>query len=224
MRVFRSRKKEVVLTLYKSLIRPKLEYGCVVWHPHLISDISTLESVQRTMTSRIENMERYNYWERLEILDLYSMQRRRERYICMMMFNIYSGRLHNNLNLCFHETSRYGPKCRRKTLISRNHRINTIRCSSFSDVGASLFNALPKSVKSAESVASFKSRLDKVLKTVPDQPPVPGYVRRNNNSIVDWLSNRSSSSLETTHMHTDETLLLEAVEQPGLPQPTLQRS
>ena len=131
LRVFRSREKEVVLTLYKSLIRPKLEYGCVVWHPHLISDIAHLESVQRTMTYRIENMEKYNYWERLEILDLYSMQRRRERYICMMMFNIYSGRLHNNLNLCFYNTPRHGVKCRRKTLTSRKQSINTIRCSAF---------------------------------------------------------------------------------------------
>ena len=228
MRVFRSRTKEVVLTLYKALIRPKLEYGCVVWHPHLISDIATLESVQRTMTSRIEHMERLNYWERLDKLNLFSMQRRRERYICMMMFNIYSGRLHNNLNLCFYETSRYGPKCRRKTLTARNHRINTIRCSSFSDIGASLFNALPKNVKSAETVASFKSRLDKLLKTLPDQPPVPGYVRMNNNSIVDWLSQWSSSSLDTTCSYLmnadDETLQSEVVEQPGLPQPTLQRA
>ena len=116
MRVFKSRNKEVMLTLYKSLIRPKLEYGCVVWHPHLIDDIEKLESVQRTMTSRIEDMERYNYWERLEKLGLYSMQRRRERYICLMMFNIYTGRLQNNLNLCFYETPRHGPKCRRNTL------------------------------------------------------------------------------------------------------------
>ena len=165
-------------------------------------------------------MEKYNYWERLEILDLYSMQRRRERYICMMMFNIYSGRLHNNLNLRFYNTPRHGVKCRRKTLTSRKQSINTIRCSAFADIGASLFNILPNSVKSAKTVGTFKSRLDKFLKLIPDQPPVPGYVRMNNNSIVDWMPHRSSSSLDLV-LEDDETLLLEAVEQPGLPQPTL---
>ena len=125
LRVFRSRTKEVILTLFKALIRPKLEYGCVVWHPHLISDIAELESVQRTLTSRIEHMENYNYWERLEKLDLFSMQRRRERYICIMMFKIYRDILPNNINLSFYESSRYGPKCKLKTLISRNSKINT---------------------------------------------------------------------------------------------------
>ena len=228
MRVFRSRKKEVILTLYKTLVRPKLEYGCVVWHPHLISDIAKLESVQRTMTSRIQDMQNYNYWERLEQLDLFSMQRRRERYICIMMFKFYSGILPNNLNLIFYESSRFGPKCRRKPLISRNHKINTIRCSSFSDIGASLFNALPKSVKTATTVASFKSRIDKMFKTLPDQPPVPGYMRRNDNSIVDWLLQKSGPSWRTTHIDLenadDEMILREEVEQPGLPQPALQRS
>ena len=96
LRVFRSRTKEVILTLFKALIRPKLEYGCVVWHPHLISDIAKLESVQRTLTSRIEHMENYNYWERLEKLDLFSMQRRRQRYICI---NITP----KNINLSLYE-------------------------------------------------------------------------------------------------------------------------
>ena len=169
-------------------------------------------------------MQTYNYWERLAKLDLFSMQRRRERYICIMMFKLYRCILPNNLQLKFYESSRNGPKCRRKTLISRNHKINTICCSSFSDIGASLFNSLPKSVKAATTVASFKSRLDKVLKALPDQPPVPGYIRRNDNSIVDWLVLETTSSLRTTHSYLesdDEMILLEAVEQPGLTQPTL---
>ena len=198
MRVFRSRTKEVILILYKSLVRPKLEYGCVVWHPLLITDIAKLESVQRTMTSRIQEMQRYNYWERLEKLGLFSMQRRRERYISIMMFKFYRGILPNTLELQFYGSYRYGPKCRRKPLISRNHKINTIRCSSFSDIGASLFNALPKSVKAATTVASFKSRLDNLIKTLPDQPPVPGYMRRNDNSLVDWLVEGNCSSWRNT--------------------------
>ena len=219
LRVFKSRTKEVILTIYKALIRPKLEYGCVVWHPHLIGDIAKLESIQRTLTTRIEKMEDFNYWERLEQLNLFSMQRRRERYICIMMFKIYHGFVPNNLKLSFYNSSRYGPKCRRKTLISKNHRINTIRCSSFSDIGASLFNALPTSVKLAKTVAAFKSRLDKLLRSLPDQPPVPGYSRMNDNSIVDWLKLESGSS-HSYQDDNDETALHEEVEQLQLTQPT----
>ena len=53
LRVFHSRSKEVMLVLYKALIRPKLEYGCMVFHPQQIGEISKLESVQRTFTHRI---------------------------------------------------------------------------------------------------------------------------------------------------------------------------
>ena len=45
LRVFKSRSKEVMLVLYKSLIRPKLEYGCMVFNPQQIGEISKLESV-----------------------------------------------------------------------------------------------------------------------------------------------------------------------------------
>jgi hypothetical protein len=33
--------------LYKSLVRPILEYACPVWDPHLVKDIKMVEAVQR---------------------------------------------------------------------------------------------------------------------------------------------------------------------------------
>ena len=60
LRVFKTRTKEVMLLLYKALIRPKLEYGCVVFHPHQIGDIAKLEEVQRTVTHRTEKKEKHN--------------------------------------------------------------------------------------------------------------------------------------------------------------------
>ena len=37
--VFYSRDKEVILTLYKSLIRSRLEYCCPLWHPYKLGEI-----------------------------------------------------------------------------------------------------------------------------------------------------------------------------------------
>ena len=34
-------------TAYMSLIRPALEYGCFVWHPHIKSNKDKIEKVQR---------------------------------------------------------------------------------------------------------------------------------------------------------------------------------
>ena len=36
-----------MIRLYLTLVRPVLEYGAEVWHPHLIKDIQALENVQK---------------------------------------------------------------------------------------------------------------------------------------------------------------------------------
>ena len=140
-------------------------------------------------------MESLNYWERLQSLGLYSMQRRRERFICVQMYKIYRNLIPNNLNLQFYETPRHGPMCRRKKLISKSARINSLRCNSFSDSGAKLFNSLPKQLKQAKTKESFKRNLDRILRKLPDCPPISGYVRQNDNSIWDWLCSESISPI-----------------------------
>ena len=42
-----SENKEIFSMLYKSLVRPILEYACPVWSPHLVKDILAIEKVQR---------------------------------------------------------------------------------------------------------------------------------------------------------------------------------
>ena len=42
LRVFRDRIAAVMLTIWKSLIRCKLEYCCPVWNPHRLEDVKTL--------------------------------------------------------------------------------------------------------------------------------------------------------------------------------------
>ena len=42
--------------LYKSLVRPHLEYGSIIWSPFLKSDINLLENTQRRATRFIPNI------------------------------------------------------------------------------------------------------------------------------------------------------------------------
>ena len=57
--------------------------------------------------------------------------------------------------------------------------------SSFAYMGPRLWNVLPKDVNSIVVADKFKRRLTAWLLSLPDKPPVLGYVRANNNSLVE---------------------------------------
>ena len=54
-RTFRFKNKTVMMSLYKTLVRPHVEYCISAWNPHYIKDKELLEKVQRTFTKMINN-------------------------------------------------------------------------------------------------------------------------------------------------------------------------
>ena len=86
--VFYTRDFRPMLTLFKSLVLNILEYCCPLWAPHQVQGISRLEGVQRRFTSKIAGIQHLDYWKRLEVLNLMSLQRRRERYILLYAWKI----------------------------------------------------------------------------------------------------------------------------------------
>ena len=63
--VFFSRDKLVLLTLFNSIIRSRLEYCCQLWSPCKITQINDIEQIQRSFTSKIKSVRDLNYLERL---------------------------------------------------------------------------------------------------------------------------------------------------------------
>ena len=94
-RTFSSRDK---LTLFKALVMSRLDYGCQLWSPHLIKHINLVEKVQRSFTRFISGMKGLSYPEKLTVLKLYSLYRRRERYIIIYVWKILEGLVPNLLS------------------------------------------------------------------------------------------------------------------------------
>lgn len=198
-RTFRSRSALSMLTTWKSLVRPKLEYCSQLWSPSAKSDIQKLELVQRDFVRKIKVNSHLNYWETLKHLHLYSLERRRERYRIIYTWKIIE---HLVPNISFtdqrkvnvHYTTRFGRKCVIPPL-GRASRFSTLYEHSMAVHGPKLFNAMPQHIRdlSCCSVDTFKYNLDTFLCTIPDQPVIPGYTMGNNqlygsNSLVDILS------------------------------------
>ena len=204
LRTFITRTANVMLKLYRSLILPRFDYCSQLWSPFRNYEWNQLEAIQRMFTSRIIETRGKNYWERLKILKLFSLERRAERYKI-----IYTWKIIENLapNL---ETNKIIPKFNerrgRHCLIPKIYsktsgRLNTLREHSFCIQGPQLFNCLPKSVRNLTSVttATFKHHLNNYLLTLPDQPGIPGYAGMRpaaTNSIIDQCLHSSGGILD----------------------------
>lgn len=88
LRSFFTRDPIIMLTLFKSLVQPILDYASVVWSPTDATQLGKLEKVQRFFTRKLNGTVDLDYWQRLEQLRLYSIERRFERYITLHTFKI----------------------------------------------------------------------------------------------------------------------------------------
>ena len=181
LRSFKSRKTSVLLPLLKSLVRSKVEYACPIWNPTDSTNINRLENIQRQFTSKFQRFREYDaqldmticnvsYGERLKQLKLYSLQRRRERYVIIYMHKIKLGLVPNP---CFEFTYNRTNKFEFKPRTDRkNGRY------SFFVMGPRLYNSLPAKLRElddnpypeAKDVNDFKKDLDAYLTLLRDEP------------------------------------------------------
>jgi len=90
-RTIRFKDMRVMLSLYKSLVRPHVEYCISAWNPHYKKDKELIEKVQRRFTKMINNMEGQSYEERLYCLKLWTLEERRNRQDLIEVFKTCNG-------------------------------------------------------------------------------------------------------------------------------------
>ena len=78
LRTFRRRSKQVMLTIWKSIIQAKLDYTSQLWSPRDQASIGSLESLARNFTSKIEGLGHLDHWERSSPQTLFPGKEKRE--------------------------------------------------------------------------------------------------------------------------------------------------
>jgi len=201
-RTFQTRQPEHLMPLFKSLILSKMDYCSVLWTPKKVGLLRLLENVQAAFTRRLDGMrgvDRPNYWQRLEMLNLFSIERRHERYGIIYVWKALHNLVHNP-GIEFFDGGRRGIMCKVPQHTSQ------LREESFLVWGPQLFNALPASIRmfraevdQEDKVTSFKKKLDCFLKGIPDKPNLSQEYSEQI-CIVDYRG-KKSNSLTTVLRH-----------------------
>jgi hypothetical protein len=161
-RNIKSRDKSIMLPLYKTLVRPILDYCIQIWKPHLKADIEMLESPQRRFTKMIKGLKRFKYEIRLKKLGLTTLETRHLRCDMITTYKILNGHMNINPNVLFKRNSR----------ISRGHSFKLFKTfnrleiakQSFANRVVDLWNELPGDLVSVSTVNMFKGGLDRHLR------------------------------------------------------------
>ena len=193
LRTFATRQEIPMMTMYNTYIRSKLEYCSLVWSPSQQKYINKLERVQKNFTSKIEGIEHLNYHKKLKKLKLYSLERRRERYMIINAWQQIEGITENVLGLKARRMGRSRRIISTKIPLGVNgkrikERDRTLIHNSTAKKMERIFNALPQDIRNLTGVETdnFKRLLDKWLLNVPDTPRIDDYgvtVAAESNSI-----------------------------------------
>lgn len=156
-----------LVTLYKALVRPHLEFSQVVWSPYLLMFVDQIESVQRRATRLVPGMEKLNYSERLRKLKLPSLAYRRLRGDLIETFkikkHIYDPRVTEGiLNEAVTERTRGTSE----KLFLKGFGCN-LRKNAFSIRVVKSWNMIPQEVIDSDTVQVFEGKPDKFLRRQP---------------------------------------------------------
>ena len=173
-----------MLTLWKSLVIPILDYCSQLWSPSKVGEIQQIEEIQKAFTRKIRYNTKRDYWERLKHYHLYSLQRRRERYRIIYVWKILEGvvpNLSGRSEVISKQSLRFGRVCVIPHVpTSTTNKLQRLREGSFCINAPRLFNALPSHLRNLTGIShmKFKEELDKYLLTIADEPQTCGYTAR----------------------------------------------
>ena len=170
---FHYRTKSTLIPLYKTLVRPKLEFSAAAWSPWLEKDVDCLEKVQRRLVRLLSNVKGSTYEAKLNDAGLTTLRERRERGDLIEAFKTLNGFNHVNRSDWFEiavpDQTRHGTRSTStiasdgvedRTTIQRERARTESRNQLYRFRTARAWNLLPDAVRNAKSTNAFKNAYD----------------------------------------------------------------
>ena len=165
-RTFTCMDRDIFIPLFKTLVRPHLEYASVIWSPKFKKDNLAIENVQRRATKMVTGMKNLTYEERLRSLGLPTLVYRRQRADMIQLFKILHKYESVNIdNIKINTNTNRGHSFK----LQKQYTRTASGQNRFSFRSINHWNSLSPNTVTASSVNVFKSELNKDWKVKSDK-------------------------------------------------------
>ena len=161
-RTFTCKHEHTIIQLYKSLVRPHLEYCVQAWRPYLTQDIEMMVKVQRRVSKMVYGFNDLTYEQRLRRLSIATLETRKLRGDLIEVFKIFKG-FDKVDYLKFFHLSKTGLRGHNLKLFKPSFKRN-IGNYTFSNRVIDSWNSLSESIIACESFDNFMKKLDRLFK------------------------------------------------------------
>ena len=155
--------KKLIIPMYKTVVRPHLEYFIQAWRPYHKKDIDMLERIQRRATKIIPELRDLSYEECLKECGLTTLETRRLRGDQIEVFKILNGYENIDSNMFFSLKKDNRTRGHEVKLVKNQCRLD-IRKYLFSQRTVNEWNKLSKDCITSSNVNMFKNKLDTYLR------------------------------------------------------------
>ena len=152
--------KNIFLSLYKTLVKPHLEYCVQVWSPYTKKDKEVLEKVQRRAIKMIRGFGKLTYEERLLNCGLTTLEKRRCRGDLIETYKLMTNKEVTPYSRFFQLAEREGLRGHKYKIYMKSE--GAIKQRFFSSRVINAWNELSEEAVSVETINNFKNKLGQI--------------------------------------------------------------
>lgn len=157
-RSFYKTNPELILSFYKTVVRPRLDYNCIIWNPHLNKDILSLESVQKFALRMTSQDWSASYDSLCNKYNMPSLAVRRKYFILTYCFKYLNSHVYATRDFLVPKRH-INPRLDHPFALDRFRVRTTARLNFFTYSAINQWNSLPFEIVSSPTVQSFKYSL-----------------------------------------------------------------